>query len=269
MITPEKRFSIDGVMSVGRCVHNSTAQSVIVVGLAGGPGLSSFYIDDLIIEVSKGISAQGIVIDYPLHGEGCFTSDSPKLDYDFLLNDVAKLIKYLSLQYKKIIVVGHSMGARIATDSATIIEKTSKLALISLPYEFKSSDVFLEGLKKLESQLPTISSNRDFEEYFFLIHHLFFANEIHLGREHKLFSKFAFEGTSSALDGTPQIPRSHPQHARVFLGSHDFRLSQSNSSDLAKLFGPENIVMIENAGHFPMIESPVQTVRDILSFLLT
>lgn len=267
MNASEKQFSLKGVMSVGRCVHNSADKSSAVVGLAGGPGLSSFYLDDLIIQISKGVSAQGIVVDYLMHPEDSYIPDFHKLDYVFLVNDVAKLINSLALEFKKIFIVGHSMGARIAIDSGTIAEKSSKLALISLPYKFKSSELFQEGLKKLQGQLPSLFSNGDFEEYFFLIHHLFFANDVRLGREHKLFSKLAFERTISALEGAPLIPKSNPQHARVFLGSHDFRLAESNCSDLSKLFGPENITMIEKAGHFPMIESPAETVNEILAFV--
>jgi pimeloyl-ACP methyl ester carboxylesterase len=174
--------------------------------------------------------------------------------------DLKKSIRKVS-PGRKINVVAHSYGAWLYLLSldAEIEKLINKSVLVDMPKGLERSDAFLHYIKK-HAPIPP-SDNETFISYFKAISPLYFSG---ITSDLKLFSTGYMKGNEDLLlksEEIDQISRKLKNHSRhIFInGSEDQLIEKEKVVD--------GTYLIENSGHFPMLEQE-EKFSQLLSSIL-
>lgn len=224
-------------------------------------------------------------IDIRGHGDSDW-SDSNSYTLQIFLKDIEQVRAYLSLS--DFIMVGHSLGGRIATYyTAEYQQHVKKLIIIDMAPEIGKNII-----EKLQSDnrgqpanFPSIQSCYAYMQaiyplshqallYDFCLHSFsqqngYYTNKTDPAFKHKMFQPSDRDGYINPLqdekiwDALPQI--NIP--TLIIRGGFSAVLSSQVADNMAKKLPNANISIIERAGHAVMLDNPQQTTNAIINFI--
>ncbi len=195
---------------------------------------------------------QILIVDLPGHGE----SDEP--DFAWTLYDYVEMLKELieSLKLKKVILIGHSFGGKIALLYASM-HKVEKVVVFGSPYKKKIEKAslklkVLKGLKKI----PGINKLEGFAKK-------------HIGStDYKNASGIMREVLVNHvnLDITEEVKKIRVPLLIVW-GTNDQAVPIEDAYELEKLVPGAGLVTYPKCTHYAYLENLGQTINVLKSFL--
>lgn len=199
-----------------------------------------------------------IMVD--LRGYGLSKHILGKYNLQEAINDVTTLISYLKI--KNYILVSHSMSTMIAQHIANIDRRLLKLILIT-PISFFGVKSTLKAKENLLSQMAKNSGkieeiveqsskryNQTWKNYRINLAYSCSILEARLGYMNMYLNE-NFEDSSKE-----QIVLNIP--IKIITGKYDFPVfSYTEISKQFSIFNDVEIIEFQEAGHYPMIESPI------------
>ncbi|CAI1878266.1 alpha/beta fold hydrolase [Serratia entomophila] len=239
--------------------------------------------DTIATELSE--SFRVYTIDIRGHGESDW-ANSNSYTLSTLINDIEQVRAYLSLS--DFIMIGHSLGGRIATYyTAEYPKYVKKLVLIDMAPEIgkniieklqsdsrsqpenfpniQSCYTYMQSIYPLSNQ----SLLYNFCQHSFTQKNGYYTNKTDPAFKHKMFQLSDQEGYINPLqdekiwDALPQI--SIP--TLIIRGGFSAVLSSQIANKMARDLPNANISIIERAGHAVMLDNPQQTAHAILNFI--
>lgn len=271
-----KRKYVGEEMAVRFHSSPSHKDSLIVV-IPGGPGLGSHYLDPFMSELVQRSGYNAGVLDLPNHGDSVIVASRLPVTYATCLDYVEGALKEMRREFLRIVLFGQSLGARLVFDLLFRGSlEISGVALMGFPYKFENSEKFAQKLKGL--RLEDLGSDDDIENKFarnwrkilpFNLYRDVSSEQLEL-----LCSGTKWSGNELLLQDTPNIEKV-AQRARissmppisVFEGEYDFVVPDSNLNILKSMLPRASFHIIQDSGHFPMVEKPEETLSLLGEFL--
>lgn len=241
--------------------------------------------DTIATELSENFRVHAI--DIRGHGESDWTN-SNSYTLSTFINDIEQIRAYLSLS--DFIMIGHSLGGRIATYYvAEYPEYIKKLILIDMAPEIRKNIIeklssdnenqpkIFQSIQSCYAYMQTIyplshqSLLYDFCQHSFSQQNGHYTNKTDPAFKHKIFQLSDLEGYINPLqdekiwDVLPQI--SIP--TLVIRGAFSAVLSSQVANKMVRELPNANISIIERAGHAVMLDNPQQTANAIINFIYT
>jgi esterase len=195
-------------------------------------------------------------------------------NYPVMAADVAELIQ--NLQLEKPVVIGHSMGGKVAMQLAIDYpELVSKIVVVDIaPYAYpihhrEILDALLsldlneiktrsEAEKKLSENMAELSTRQ------FLLKNLYWITP------EKLSWRFNLKALNEQIDeiGEPTWPSSPVYNPALFLrGENSNYIDISRVEEIKKLFPQSQFITIKNAGHWIHADQPKLLLDVVLKFI--
>lgn len=272
----------------GKLFFQKFGQGKPIIVLHGGPGLSQDYLLPQMLELAKDHE----VIFYDQRGSGQSLTTELNHDYiniDKFTEDLEQLRTELDLN--NIILLGHSWGAFLAMSYAIKHpHSVSQMILLNpAPVNQKGQSDFIETVsKKLKPINKELSPLFNYHEFENLDHHtitklykklftVYFADAKHAGLLNLAMSK------NAALSGflvnellEPEIneqlvhfiPRLKQLNIPTLIvhGNKDV-IPRETAQEIHSAIKKSTIIYLNNCGHFPYLESPVELFAAIRKFL--
>ena len=220
-----------------------------------------------------------IIPDLRNHGQS-FHSD--EMDFESMSHDILKLYKKLNL--KKCIVMGHSMGGKLAMKLALDHpERVEKLIIIDVApksylkgyskhYEFHKNVVNIMNSMDLSS----IGSRREAEDIMkqrllsertvkFLLKNL--KSDKKEGFKWRLNMNAIHRNLYKLIDGNEEEAGSYIDPALFIKGANSDYILENDYELIYKIFPKADIQSIENAGHWVHAEQPEKFLEIIKQFI--
>lgn len=243
------------------------SERVTIVIIPGGPGLSPAYLRPWARAAAKDLRASIAEVDYRLFSRNIPAPAARRLES--ALGAAAKRLRKLSLR-GRVVLVGHSFGARIALELLKRSPNGAAAAvLLNCPAEFTPSRSYLRRKKKLS--LPSaVDDERSFARYWRAVLPLYFQRAPKPAWIANLARGTSWSRTSwldSVIRGAPRKASRGSPPLLFINGSHDARFPPSNAARLRDLFPAAAHASIKGSGHFPMLENPRALTAEIFGFL--
>jgi pimeloyl-ACP methyl ester carboxylesterase len=218
-----------------------------VLLIHGGLGHANIWADQV-----KDLSSDHMVIVGDSRGHGRSTRNADPYSYELMASDYLALLDYLKVE--KVALVGWSDGGIIGLDIAMKHpERLTKLFA-------HAANATIDGLK------PDVMENKIFNDYI-----------TRSGEDYKKLSKTpdqfdAFVEQISHMWAT-QPAYSDADLAKIsvptaiVLGDHDEAITREHTDHLAEVIPGAQLVILQNASHFAMLQDPAgynKAVRDFL-----
>lgn len=197
----------------------------------------------------------------------------PSFTVDHYVEMVNQFIEKLGIV--KAPLIGHSMGGTVSLSTAMRYpEKIVKVVVIGSPIHGSSLNIFLKlsGIPVLADLLFRLPPVLDF--FMLLVSQLATRQGLKLYRfvksEHAqltMQSFFQSIGTLRKTDLRPRLGEIRSPTMGVY-GKWDFIVHPNQGRALQKGVKHAKVLMYNNAGHIPMMDTPDRLVRDIREFLL-
>jgi len=213
---------------------------------------------------------QVLSIDLRNHGQS-FHSDEH--NYALMADDVKQLLE--SLNIEKAIVIGHSMGGKVAMKLADITpEKVQKLVVLDMSpvqYNQRKHDAVLAGLNAVLDQKPTSRS----EVMKLLSEHIVedgvrqFLGKSLTKKEHHMTWRFnvpSLEKNYLNIIGWDPISPCDIPTLFIKGGNSDY-LTSDHQPQIQAQFNNAKAHVIANTGHWLHAEKPVEVLRAIRKFI--
>ncbi len=218
-----------------------------------------------------------IRMDLPAYG---LTGPFPDGNYS-IAHYTAFLKEFLaSLEIKKCVLAGNSLGGEIAWQFAfEQPDMVTKLILIdaagnpksskSVPIAFKLAKIPIIN-KLLTFITPRFLVKASVENVFFdkskvtdgLVDR-YFELTLRKGNRQAFIERFEISVDSNAYKNIKNI-----QHPTLILwGAEDLLITVENAYKFQEYLANDTLVILENTGHTPMEESPVESIKPVLFFL--
>jgi proline iminopeptidase len=244
----------------------------------GGPGLDHTVIQPHL----KPLAEQLEVICFDHRGTGRSAEPQGTADryhIDGFVEDVAHLAEAIGTE--RFLLMGHSFGGIVATKFALAHpERLTHLILVCAPlsHEFiaeaeaalpqRLSAEALTELKSLEDSEPSAQVMRRSLE---LLAPLYFHDPARIADLHLEEVRFgpATQAVWDSLEGfdlLPSLPRIQTP-TLVVAGKDDAIWSPARAKEAAKALPNGELLLIENSGHYPFVETPETFVSGVLEFL--
>ena len=195
---------------------------------------------------------QILIVDLPGHG----LSDEP--DFAWTLYDYVEMLKELieDLKLKKVVLIGHSFGGKIALLYASMY-KVEKVVVFGSPYKqkIKNDSLKLKILKTLK-KIPGLNKLED-------------VAKKHIGStDYKNASKIMREILVNHvnLDITEDVKKISVPLLIVW-GTNDQAVPIEDAYELEKLVPDSGLVVYQNCTHYAYLENLAQTINVLKSFL--
>ena len=176
----------------------------------------------------------------------------------------------------RLLLVGHSYGARLALDlmGAGSFNLIGGI-LLSLPTSWGSSPRFKDGIRAMGLSEVKIDQESDFKSYWRKILPLYFSSGVpSVSAEIALTTKTFWKASQKMTEGLPTLDLTATALANrrqvpiLYLeGDEDARLPAGNMGTLQNAFPFWDYHLLSNCGHFPMIERPVETLAEAGEFI--
>ncbi len=248
--------------------------NVLVVGIPGGPGISGRYLDSFVAEISAKLNCNGVVFDLPNHGDKAQTELISEARYPAVVEALGEALGELG--ENRLLLVGHSYGARLALDlmGAGSFNLIGGI-LLSLPTSWGSSPRFKDGIRAMGLSEVKIDQESDFKSYWRKILPLYFSSGVpSVSAEIALTTKTFWKASQKMTEGLPTLDLTATALANrrqvpiLYLeGDEDARLPAGNMGTLQNAFPFWDYHLLSNCGHFPMIERPVETLAEAGEFI--
>ncbi|MDO9546154.1 MAG: alpha/beta hydrolase [Pelolinea sp.] len=218
----------------------------------------------MIRHMEKGIR----IIAPDLRGHGCSKISSNK----YLISDIAvDIVELLDrLQINKVMVAGHSFGGYVALDLyRNFPDRLAGLALIS-------SHVYPDSVEKKKSRFESIDKINKLGAAGALAN---MPNLLTLDPKvkhlcSKLIAKMDSLGAAGAQfamahrESSEELWKSMTIRQLVIAGSDDQLIPIETSRKISDLSRNSSFIVIENAGHMPMLEAPNLVAEALEKFIL-
>jgi proline iminopeptidase len=285
-LTNKGYIDVDGGKLFYQTFGKNKAGTPIIV-VHGGPGLDQGYLLPPMLELAR----NNQVSFYDQRGSGkslCFKLDKHHITMDIFIADLEAMRKKLG--YEKFILLGHSWGGLLGIKYATLYpERIAALIFMdSAPATASGYTEFINSfnsrIEPLALRLHAIQSSDKFkhgdsESITQLFRTLFTAYCYSPNAVEQLVLQFTAE---SYLDGSKvaeifdegyltdydlklelqklQLP------VLIIHGDHDV-VPLTTAQEIAALIPGAQLVVLENCGHFPFIEKPVELFAALKRFL--
>jgi pimeloyl-ACP methyl ester carboxylesterase len=210
-------------------------------------------------------------VDQRNHGQSFHSDD---FNYDLLSDDLHKLV--VSLKLEKFILLGHSMGGKVAMKFASMFpEKLLKLIVVDIAPKFykRHHDDILNGLNSLE--LDKLESRQQADQALskyipeigvrqFLLKNLYRkeSNEFDWRINLKVLTD-KIDNIGEQLDEKVSI-----NVPTLFIrGGKSRYIKDEDEKLISKLFTNYKIIAIPNAGHWVQAEKPQEFLEVVNSFI--
>lgn len=245
--------------------------SLLIIGVPGGPGLSGSYLDPFMRELGQRLACNVGMLDLPGHGKSR-SSSFQSIHYPKCLEIVVEALREIQNECANLILFGQSFGARLAYDAVANGKVQTKVLILSgFPYKFQSSAAFYKKLEGLD--LEDISTGNDVEAKFARNWKKILPLNLH-----QTISKADFDALSSGtiwtgneqmLNETPEIEKTATNlpPALVLEGEFDPVVPDQNIKTLKTLLPSAHFEVLKAVGHFPMVEKQSETLNIISSFI--
>lgn len=212
-----------------------------------------------------------ILVDLRNHGHSEWSDD---FSYDIMADDVHELV--LQLQLSDVILVGHSMGGKVAMRFAQKFEdKLDKLVVVDIgvkEYPMHHQHI-LEGMHavKLDGVVSRKEAEQELNKYIespgviqFLLKNLYWKSKGHLAWKMNL--KVLEEKMDEILSALPEIESGVPT---LFISGElsNYVLAEDHD-EITSLFYDAEFKVIHGAGHWVHAETPSLFLETLLSFAL-
>jgi len=255
-----------------RFLKRSNRSSNLILALPGGPAISSQYLDKSMAKLGKSLKTNSAVMDLPNNGNTNSYILPNSLTYQDYVDIICNALIRIKQRCNKLILVGHSLGARLSLDLLSIApELIHSIIAISFSIEFNPSDKFINKYDSLriDPELLNLDSERKYEKFWQKILPLYIHNKISKKDFSLLTSEIRWQGNerviataipfNEAYEKIQKLPDIHPI---TFLeGRFDIILPDKNKECLEKVFPKSKIYIIPKSGHFPMLENPKRTLE--------
>jgi 3-oxoadipate enol-lactonase len=223
-------------------------------------------------EQQKRLSDGFRVITPDLRGHGRSPAPGGVYDMDFLAGDVLALLD--SLQIKKAVIMGHSMGGYVVLAAWRMFpERFLALGLIASQARGDSADGRLRRYKMAEQ--VAVDGSRVVVDA--MLPHLFAptlpAEAPIIDHVRQMILNTPGAGLVGALQGMAQRPDSAALlpaisvPVLILAGTQDQIIAPAKANAMAAATKTGTLRLIEDAGHMPMLEQPEATTAAIEGFL--
>jgi len=211
------------------------------------------------------------LLDLRNHGRSFHSDD---FNYDLMVEDILYYIKHYQL--KEVILLGHSMGGKMAMQFAvTYPEYLNKLIVVDIApkYYTPHHEVILTALNGVD--FDKISSRREVSDI--LKKHIdeeaviqFLLKNVYWKSKNQLAFRFNLE---SLTENNNEVGEALPSFTSfdkpvLFLKGANSGYISSDDTSLIKTHFPEvKIVTIENASHWVHADNPSQFYKAVLNFI--
>jgi esterase len=239
--------------------------------------------DNIATEISEDFRVYAI--DIRGHGDSDWASCNTYTLHTFI-NDIEQVRAYLSLS--DFIIIGHSLGGKIATYyTAKYLEHVKKLVIIDMAPEISNN--IIEKLKSDSINQPEkFQSIQDCNTYmqtlYPLSQHSFlydycqhsfshqndhYTNKTDPAFKHKMFQPSSLDGYINPLqDGKMWDALSKINIPTLIIrGGFSAVLSSQVANKMANVLPNATISIIERAGHAVILDNPQQTTNAIINFI--
>ena len=208
-------------------------------------------------------------VDLPNHG------NSPSLDQMNYPQMSSALIKLLiDLNIEKAILIGHSMGGKVAMQTAlTNPSKVSKLIVLDIApviYQ-RADDHVLETLSKLSNKKISGRKEADLllSEKIEIVQIRQFLLKSLVKNEQDYIWKFNIDKIENNYENILEAPTGEPFMGETLFikGDRSDYLNESMRDEILKLFPSYKIKLIHSAGHWVHGEKPESVNRAIKRFI--
>ena len=265
--------------------HKSYGEGNPIIVIHGGPGLGSSYLEDHLRPLSE--HSQVIFYDQRSSGRSPVCEDSTAISLQSFLSDIDDIRRFYN--HDKVAVLGHSWGGLLAMQYA-INYPTNTSNLILLGSNAPSSEMNNSANQKLAERF----SDDDMAARQTILSSEAFANQLPEAYEELMMIGFNYQFADSrklnqlTLNLPEDFGTKNQTLSYLFkdFASYDYTNSLVDLSTPALiLYGLKDAItptavplfsglnpkftvqVIDDAGHFPFIEKPKETLGHIVSFL--
>ena len=218
-----------------------------------------------------------IRMDLPAYG---LTGPFPDRNYE-MTNYTAFLKDFLiALEVKQCVLVGNSLGGQIAwnftLEQADMVKKLILIDAAGYPKNSKSVPIaFKLGQTPILKELLTFITPRfmvrtSIENVFFdkskvtdSLVERYFELTLRAGNRQAFVDRFKMSGSGDAYKNIKNIQ----QPTLILWGEKDNLIPVNNAKNFHEDLPNDTLVILENTGHTPMEESPVESLKSVLDFL--
>jgi pimeloyl-ACP methyl ester carboxylesterase len=260
----------------GRLLSREDAQGKYLVFLPGGPGISGKYLDEIAAKFTTDFRVNIFIFNLPFHDDAeiSVNRDFPKdLDFQGAVGLIQDAIQN-ELKPNSCVFVGHSFGALLTCSILCSGKPFFKGGyLVSMPVSGESSAQFKIEKKRLGLLEPTISSEEDFGRYWKSILGLYARRNLSPREVANLTDETFWEISQSLwVNVVWPDPRSLSVLGSIPLGImqglSDLRLPDNNLERLKELAPLGGLDLLEEVGHFPMLEVPDVFLARVKKFVV-
>ncbi|TAH24757.1 MAG: alpha/beta fold hydrolase [Cytophagales bacterium] len=224
------------------------------------------------ITVSKNLAEhyQVFLLDLRNHGQ---SPHSTEFSYEAMANDLSEFIE--SHQLIRPIIIGHSMGGKVAMKYAATFDNISSLIVADIAPRFykRHHDQILNGLNALP--LNKIKSRIEADEILatyiselsvrqFLLKNLFRNDQ----GEFQWRLNLPVITKNIDIVGEAQVSESRINIPTLFIkGEKSNYIRKEDEISIHQIFSNAKIVEISNAGHWVQAEEPLAFIDAVISFL--
>ena len=216
-------------------------------------------------------SFQMILVDLRNHGHSPWSND---FSYSVMAADIAELI--LELQLENAVVIGHSMGGKVAmrliNDYPNVIAKAIIVDIAPSSYPVKHRNILdamlavdLEKIKSRgEAEKILMNSIEEVSTRQFLLKNLYWIES------EKLSWRFNLEVLNKTIDeiGEPVFPRTVVNIPILFVkGENSGYIDSSRFAEIKECYPEAKFITIKNAGHWVHADQPQALLESVLLFL--
>ena len=271
--TTSSFISVNG-MDVHFRAEGNQADTVPIVLIHGtGSSLQTFDAWSRSLKKSKRV----IRMDLPAYG---LTGPFPDRSYS-MTNYTAFLKNFLiALGVKQCVLVGNSLGGEIAwnfaLEQSDMVKKLILIDAAGYPKNSKSVPIaFKLGQTPVLNKLLTFITPRfmvraSLENVYFdkskvadSLVERYFELTLRAGNRQAFVDRFKMSGNELAYKNIKNIQ----QPTLILWGAEDNLIPSENAKKFHEDLPNDTLVILENTGHTPMEESPVESLKPVLDFL--
>jgi pimeloyl-ACP methyl ester carboxylesterase len=249
---PYQEYFCHGHMTA-RFLRPIRKHEYLILAVPGGPAISSVYLDAFMAGLSEHIRANVAVLDLPNHGKAMLPKDKLPLQYNDCLSYVGRTINEICKQSENVVLLGHSLGARMVLD---LIAEGSCLAKAAL-FMSASDDMSGDHLKSWKKNLLSC-----------------FSTALTPEESVSLAASLKWDTNENIADKAPPLrevlkkfnsERPMP-HIGFLDGEHETGTPSVNSAILEAIFPGTTLGKVPKATHFPMLENPLNASEQASTF---
>jgi len=256
---------MSGFISVNdvRLAYTLSGQGTCVVLLHGWMCNQSFWSEQSELLVSHGY--QCLTLDFRGHGR----SEVPTAGYSIkqLVSDLREVLKSLAID--QVVLIGHSMGGMVAQQfSLEHGEQVIGLVLVTTIAADRDNRLISRRIEKDSRETSfSIAFHRHFESWF--------SSNTREGVRNRVKAQMLLTPADPSLalvrsygcfDQTDRL--GEIRFPTLVIGTaFDHSTPASQSRELAERISKAQLVLIEDCGHFPMVENPERLNQKLLSFV--